>query len=128
MMKFKFIDEPQLYQKENAFVVHLSGIQSEEQLFSKLNKKLEFPDYFGFNWDALLDLFCDFHWIKQKDIVLIHDEFPVLEEESLNTYVHTLIEAKKSWRDWKEGEAHYLEIVFPKSSETLLKKYLKEGL
>ena len=76
-----------------------------------------FPDYFGFNWDALSECIRDFHWITQQGIVLVHDELPAIDEASLLIYMNILIDAVN---DWKEGEEHYLEIVFPKNAENLL--------
>ncbi|MFR9164902.1 MAG: barstar family protein [Dysgonomonas sp.] len=34
---------------------------------------MRFPNYFGFNWNALLDCLRDFDWIEEKYIILIHD-------------------------------------------------------
>lgn len=39
------------------------------QLFIELSAQLHFPDYLGFNWNSLYDLFCDFSWIKQKRLL-----------------------------------------------------------
>ena len=77
-----------------------------------------FPDYFGLNWDALSECLRDFHWITEKGIVLVHDELPAIDEASLQTYLNIIIDAVN---DWKEGEEHYLEIVFPKNAEYLLR-------
>jgi RNAse (barnase) inhibitor barstar len=117
MQRIKFIDDTKSYNPKDVFVVHLSGIKSKEQLFSTLSHKLQFPDYFGANWDALFDCLRDFHWIKQKGIVLIHHELPALDKATLNIYLQTLIDAVQ---DWKEGEAHYLEIVFPEKIKNLI--------
>jgi RNAse (barnase) inhibitor barstar len=119
MEDIKFLNNPQSYNPENAFVVHLSGINSEDEFFEQLSKKLLFPDYFGFNWNAIWDMLCDFHWIEQQKIVLIHDDLPILDKRKLHTYLEILVDAIKAWQDWKEGEEHSLDVVFPESGKDL---------
>ena len=116
-----FINNPENYNPDSSFVAHITNINSKEELFKILNIKLMLPDYFGFNWDALSDCLRDFHWITYQDIVLVHDELPTLDEITLNIYIQVLIDAVN---DWKEGEEHYFEIVFPKNTENLLSRYL----
>ncbi len=121
MNYIKFIKNPKHYNPDGSFIVHLSEINTKEELFRKLFKNLKLPDYFGFNWDALSDCLRDLHWIKEQGVVLVHDEVPLLNEEDFNKYIKTLI---YSAEDWKEGEKHYLEVVFPISDEKLIKKHL----
>jgi RNAse (barnase) inhibitor barstar len=112
MKGFKFINSPHLFISDVDFVVHLSGINSKEELFKQLSDKLEMPEYFGYNWDALSDCLRDFHWIEQQKIILVHDDFLLLNEHELSTYLQVLFEAVQ---DWKDGEEHSLEVVFPES-------------
>jgi hypothetical protein len=49
---------------------------------------------------------------------------PKLDETSFNIYIQTLAEAVQ---DWKEGEDHYLEIVFSEKAESIVKKYLEKA-
>jgi RNAse (barnase) inhibitor barstar len=119
MVHFKFIDDINSYQSDNSFVVFISkDVKSEDELFEELYKKLNFPDYFGFNWNAVYDCLRDFHWIQNKGIVLIHTEIPQIEENDLKVYLEIL---KDAVQDWQTDEEHYLEVIFPKSSEDALK-------
>lgn len=40
-----------------AFIAHIAPVSNKLDLFTKLSKALHFPDYFGKNWDALIDLY-----------------------------------------------------------------------
>ena len=120
MKDFKFINSPQSFGSDTAFVVHLSGINSKDELFKQLSVKLEMPNYFGYNWDALSDCLRDFHWIEQQKIILVHDDYPQLNEHELSTYLQVLFEAVQ---DWKEGEEHSLEVVFPESVRSLVEQH-----
>lgn len=120
MKGFKFIDSPQLFISDVDFVVHLSGINSKEELFKQLSDKLEMPEYFGSNWDALSDCLRDFHWIGQQKIILVHDDFLLLNKDELSAYLQVLFEAVQ---DWKDGEEHCLEVVFPESVRSVIEQH-----
>lgn len=121
MKRIKFINNPQFYNPEAMFVAHLSGIKSKEELLRQLSDKLKLPDYFGFNWDALFECLRDFHWIDQQWIILVHDTLPLLDEETMITYLQIL---KDAVQDWKEEEAHSFEVVFPAEFERLIRQYI----
>jgi RNAse (barnase) inhibitor barstar len=107
----KFVDDPSKYRPHDAFVARLPlGIDAKRRLLSVLYERLAFPDYFGFNWDALSDCLRDLNWIGQKQIVILHDELPNLSEEDLRTYISILSDAAI---DWNRSEEHELEIIFP---------------
>lgn len=44
-----------------AFIAHIAPVSNKLDLFTKLSKALHFPDYFGKNWDALIDLYLEFN-------------------------------------------------------------------
>ncbi len=116
MKNIEFVSHPETYNPDDAFVVHLLMVICKEGLLNQLNEKLKFP-YFGFNWDALFDLLRDFHWIEKKRVVLVHDDLPTLDKRELKIYLEILVD---SIRDWKEGEEHSFEVVFPESTKELI--------
>ena len=124
MEKISFVNNPELFSDLNSFVVHINNINSEDALFEKLYIKLIFPDYFGFNWVALYDCLRDFNWVSQRKIIIIHDDLPKIERHSLKTYINILIDAMN---DWKEGEEHSLDIIFPKRYEQEIASLLKDN-
>ena len=122
MKSINFLNNPVSYNPDNAFVVHLSGVIGKKDLLKQLSDKLEFPNYFGLNWDALFDCLRDLHWIEQQKIILVHDDLPKLIENEFKIYLDVLVD---SIQDWEEGEEHSLEVVFPKSvkEQHLLNSY-----
>jgi len=121
MKKIIFVLNPGSYSSETEFAAHLPHVKCEDQLFDKLSEVLQFPDYFGHNWDAVYDCLRDFSWITQKGIVLMHDEIPALNETSLKIYFEVLNDAVNNW---KEEEEHYLKIVLPEGSQSLIQNIL----
>ncbi len=72
MKDIKFLASPQSFSSDTAFVAHLSDINSKEGLFKQFSDRLEMPDYFAHNWDALSDCLRDFHWIEKQSLNYQH--------------------------------------------------------
>jgi RNAse (barnase) inhibitor barstar len=123
-LPFTFISEERnLY--PGSFVVRItSDISNKAELLSILARELQFPGYFGHNWDALSDCLRDFHWIETRQIVLIHEILPLrLKEHDLRTYLEILVRCIK---DWKPGEDHELVVAFPAESYEFIKNLLSK--
>src|SRR5213594_839964 len=110
---FTFLDSDALDRPNDSFVAIVPRrITDSKQLLNVLNERLKLPEYFGFNWNALEECLRDFHWIKQRKIVLIHEDLPALPASDVASYVDVLNE---SVRYWKSDKAHQFVVVFPKS-------------
>lgn len=114
MKQLVFLEDPLCYSDATELIVYLPKVQGKEELLKVLGAIFSFPDYFGFNWDALSDCLRDFNWIEKKGIVLVHNEIPELDDQSLRIYLEILIDTVQ---DWKEGEEHYFKVLFPKSNK-----------
>jgi hypothetical protein len=87
---------------------------TKEGLLTALAERLEFPEYFGHNWDALAECLRDFSWLKEKRIVIVHEELPtLLGAEALRTYLDILSYCVRFWRDRQQRE---LLVIFPGES------------
>lgn len=107
---FEFTDDV-ISNEVSAFVARLPrGLSSKDELLQALYESLQFPGYFGFNWDALSDCFRDLHWIESPVVVLVHPDVPQLEPGELDTYLELLAEAVDSWR---QEEDRVFRVVFP---------------
>ncbi len=97
---------------EDALMVVLSSdVDSEQHLLRNLSESLNFPEYFGNNWSALLDCLSDLDWVEESTVVLIHNTIPRIHESILRPYLSTLEGALERWRD--DGRPNQLIIVFP---------------
>ena len=116
---FIFKDDIREYDVGGTFIGTLSpSVNGKEALFSELYKVLDFPGWFGFNWDALFDCLRDFEWIENRQIVLRHSEIPKLESEELGVYLEILWD---SMNDWKPEEDHEFTVIFPIAAEKEIK-------
>jgi RNAse (barnase) inhibitor barstar len=75
-------------------------------LFAEFARVLEFPDYFGHNWDALEECLADLEWLPAKGyILLITDAAHVLpdDEEEYETLLEILRDAGEAWGSGQAG-------------------------
>ena len=123
MKKIIFLEIPSSYLNCDEFIAVVSKVEGKNKLLNTLDVALNFPDYFGHNWDALHDFLRDFSWIEKKGVVLVHIEIPKLSSEELKTYVEILFNVVK---DWKDGEEHYFKVIFPKYAELLIQGIIEK--
>jgi RNAse (barnase) inhibitor barstar len=55
----------------SAIRVELAGVKDESGLLSKLASDLNFPDYFGMNWNALIDCLRDLSWLNPRGVLVV---------------------------------------------------------
>jgi hypothetical protein len=57
-------------------VFYLDGraINSKKSFFSKAAEVMQFPEYFGHNWDAFDECITDLEWVPAKRYVLIYNK------------------------------------------------------
>jgi RNAse (barnase) inhibitor barstar len=72
----------------NTFLAFLDGSKctTMNDVYDNISKALQFPDYFGYNLDALDEAICDLDWIEEKTILLLifnYDSFLSKEKDKL---------------------------------------------
>ena len=67
--------------------------QNKQELLLKLARGLSFPDYFGNNWDALIDCLSDLSWSTATEAIIHHASLPSLTARDLRLYLESLIDA-----------------------------------
>ncbi|HEY4245130.1 MAG TPA: barstar family protein [Kofleriaceae bacterium] len=87
-----------------------AGIDSKKALLRALSRRLSFPDYFGFNFDALYECLGDLSWLPAGSVFIVHEALPRLDRATLDTYLSVLASAVRKWRGSAERE---LIVVFP---------------
>jgi hypothetical protein len=93
----RFMDPPQFYEFEPARTIDIpAGIATEEELFSVYVRGLEFPPYFGWNWNAFHDCLSDLRYLKTRLIALVHHDLPRLPREKLGWYVEEICDCVES--------------------------------
>ena len=104
---------------EDRFVAVIPSVSDEEKLYDELNYRLQFP-YFGRNWDALWDLYCDFRWMEEREkreIYIYHQELKKLSSKDLKKYINII---RDSIEDRKYDYEYKVYMFFNKEEETLI--------
>jgi RNAse (barnase) inhibitor barstar len=85
----------------NIFSVDGSKIKNKQDLLREFSEKLNFPSYFGFNWDGFNDCLTDLSWLESKGIVIIYKvshDFMERNPEDWKIATRILLEAIEFWR------------------------------
>ena len=83
------------------FVVDISNTHDKAQLLERFYEELNFPGYFGHNWDALYDVLCDQEWFGNSGVVLHLKHTAAFEKLAADDWLilcGILEEAIASWR------------------------------
>lgn len=122
MQAFVFNDEPRSEGVREAVLP--AGLDGKEALLSELARILEFPGYFGGNWDALDECLRDLSWLPQGNVVLRHQDLPHFEDpRQLGVYLSILHEAVA---DWSAGSERRLIVIFPRYAERAVRHALAQ--
>ena len=87
-------------------IVNGRHCRTPAKLFAEFAQALEFPNYFGHNWDALEECLADLEWLPAKGyIVLITDAECVLpgNDEEYETFLEILRDAGEAWGNGQAG-------------------------
>lgn len=112
---FSFYSGQRELASNESLVCLLSDINSKSELMKFMADGLQFPGYFGHNWDALEECLRDLSWIENCGVTVIHKTLPNLSEGELYTYLDILWDSTLFWRNKSE---HYLQISFPISARS----------
>jgi RNAse (barnase) inhibitor barstar len=85
------------------------GITDKQDLLRHIAAELKFPDYFGFNWDALDECLADLSWLQAREVYMWHEDIPLSDEPAeARRYIQVLRECCMSLA------ASNYELAFPK--------------
>ncbi|MBK5281488.1 MAG: barstar family protein [Nitrospiraceae bacterium] len=87
-------------------VIKGAKCQTTAGLLTECARALDFPDYFGHNWDALEECLADLEWLPAKGyILLITDAARLLpdNEEEYETFLEVLRDAGEAWGSGQAG-------------------------
>ncbi len=87
-------------------VIKGAKCQTTPGLLTECARALDFPDYFGHNWDALEECLADLEWLPAKGyILLITDAARVLpdDDEEYETFLEILRDAGEAWGSGQAG-------------------------
>jgi hypothetical protein len=79
--------------------IGLEGVSEKEALMQRVAQALDFPQWFGGNWDALEDCLTDLSWSKAGGHVLLIEGAEGLSGDERGTLIDILASAASSWAE-----------------------------
>ena len=97
-------------------------------LFCELSAALQFPHYFGENWDAFADCLQDLAWIEQGSVVIVFTDADKLLKSAkaaeVETFKNVIADATAYWNESKKKSGKTLHVIFQsQDSDTAAKKW-----
>ncbi len=84
------------------FRVDLAGVRDKQELLAAIGKAMSFPEWFGHNWDALLDCLADLGWRPAEGYVVILEHCDGIHGLAEADFVHTLQVFQEAANEWRE--------------------------
>jgi barstar (barnase inhibitor) len=89
----------------------ITTIDLRRPVFEAFATALEFPDWFGENWDALEDCLTDLSWRKAQGHVLVIEKHEKLPKDELGVLTDVLRSAAEFWVE--RGKPFFAVFVDP---------------
>lgn len=78
--------------------IDLAGVAEKDALLGRISAALQFPSWFGRNWDALEDCLADLSWSKARGHVLLLENSEALSAADRGSLTEILGMAASHWR------------------------------
>nr|WP_240901427.1 barstar family protein [Thioalkalivibrio sp. XN279] len=82
--------------------IDLAGCRSKAELLARIADALEFPWWFGQNWDALADCLGDLEWLPAAGYVLLLEGADDLRRAAAHDYATVTEVFAAAARGWRE--------------------------
>lgn len=107
-------------QNHNLHLICLDGekITTKTEFLQAAAQALQFPDYFGYNWDAFEDCLTDFDQLSDKGHILLYtqpENFATANPKDWNTLLAIF---RTAVQDWLQGNLS-LYVLFETTSSLL---------
>lgn len=84
------------------FRIDLSQAQDKQGLLEIIAKTMGFPEWFGHNWDALLDCLADLGWRPAEGYLVILEHCDGIHGRAESDFVQTLQVFEAAANEWRD--------------------------
>lgn len=84
------------------FRIDLAGVTDRPELLKRFAAPLNFPDWYGQNWDALADCLADLSWIEAEGYLFLlenADDLRSAHPDEFITMLQVFAAVTESWRE-----------------------------
>lgn len=85
---------------------HINGknVTSKSEFFQACAETMNFPDYFGYNWDAFADCMNDLSWLSANGYILLYTQPKNFANNDPSEWSTVLLVLQEAVEYWKETE------------------------
>jgi RNAse (barnase) inhibitor barstar len=84
------------------FRIDLAAATDKHAMLAAIGRAMHFPEWFGFNWDALLDCLADLGWRPAEGYVVILEHCDGIHGHAESDFVQTLQIFAAAADEWRE--------------------------
>jgi RNAse (barnase) inhibitor barstar len=84
------------------FRINLAKAKDKEEMLANIGRAMNFPDWYGHNWDALMDCLADLGWLPAEGYVVILEHCDGIHGRAEADFVQTLQVFENAANEWRE--------------------------
>lgn len=84
------------------FRVDLAKAKNKDEMLDAIARAMDFPDWFGHSWDALLDCLADLGWAPAEGYLVILEHCDGIHGLAEADFVHCLQVFASAIQEWRE--------------------------
>lgn len=96
--------------------INLAQVTDKESFLAAVGRALDFPDWYGHNWDALADCLTDLSWMAADGYVVILDHADTFANASPADFAMALSVFQEAADTWREDGIPFWTLVGTQSS------------
>ena len=114
MKNFRFYNTQKDIVFNDCKIVHIrKNTTNKLDIFNQFECGLNIPTYYGKNWDAFDDNLMNLHFVKEKNVIIIHEDIPFKNyDHEKRTYIEILGDIVSHWQAFPE---HKFFVYFPEN-------------
>jgi len=93
------------------FLVDGRKINNKEQFLRSSAHEMNFPDYFGSNWDAFEDCLTDMSWHESNGFMILYDNFGGFARDSPDEFAIMLGILRDTVDFWRSQEKPFFVVM-----------------
>lgn len=84
------------------FRINLGTVRNKDELLSRIGKTMDFPEWFGYNFDALADCLTDLGWRPAEGYLVLMENCDAICEKNESDFAATLRIFAMAAATWRE--------------------------
>jgi RNAse (barnase) inhibitor barstar len=107
-----YVEKLKIDLMNKSYTATISGdlIKNKQDILETFKQIFRFPDYFGYNWDALEECINDLNWLNSKAylLILINPDKMQLTEQDFQLLFSILLNSANNWKQGRYYNSNFI--------------------